>query len=100
MAKWCRNYKGDYHAKNYMVTCHELFDDLDGYSLGEYEIAVHSWYKDLHNSRCSCAGHLSEHRYKMQFKDKKAANSVWKWIVSNEPNFDELTQIGFTTSMW
>lgn len=100
MSKWCRNYKGDYQAKKYMVTCHELFDDLDGYSLGEYEISIHSWYKDFHNSRFMRADSFSEYRYKMQFKDRKAVNRVWLWITTNEPNYTELEKIGFMKSVW
>ncbi len=100
MSKWYRNYKGDYHGKNYMVTCHTLFDELDGYCLNEYEIAVHSWYKDFHNSRFMRADSFSEYRYKMQFKDKKHANAVWAYIVAKEPNYTELEKIGFTKSVW
>lgn len=98
--KWCRNYKGDYHAKKYMVTCHTLMDELDGYCLNEYEIDVHSWYDDFHNPKFKCAGSFSEHRYKMQFKDKKHAAAVWVWIVAKEPTYTELEKIGFTKSVW
>lgn len=100
MAKWCRNYKGDKECKEYMVTCHTLMDEIDGYCLGEYEIAIHSWHDDFHNKRFKTADSFSEYRYKKEFKDKKEANKVWQWIATTQPTYEQLEKAGFKKSMW
>lgn len=100
MSTWCRKYKGDLQCKKYMVTCFELMDDLDGYSEGKYQICVKSWYDDFYNKRFKRADSFSEHRYQMQFDNKKDVNAVWSWIKSNTPTYKELEKIGFIKSVW
>ena len=99
--RWVRKYKFDRPLKEYFVSCFELVtDDEDRWSLGEYEISIRSWHEDLYNKQYKVADSFSEHRYQMTFRDKDEANRMWKWIVENEPDYEQLKAAGFKKSTW
>ncbi len=98
-SKWIRKHNFDRYCEKYMVTCFELMDE-EGYGCGDYEIDVRSWHEDPYSKRYKVADAFSEHRYKMTFRDKDEATRIWKWVVENEPDYDELKAVGFKKSTW
>jgi hypothetical protein len=75
-------------------------DEIDGYCLDEYEIAIHSWHDDFYSKRFKTADSFSEYRYKMEFKDKQQANQMWLWVIKTEPTYEQLEKAGFKKSIW